>query len=162
MRTMLVVTSVAFFANGGCDPANSIGGSAAERNDLASMRTDKVAIEGHTFHVWLAETPEQHQLGLMNVTQDELPDDWGMLFVFSDDRVRYFWMHNTLIPLDIAYVSRQGRVVKTHTMPASTRQHFSSEQPARYALEINAGLCAKLGIDEGDVVTLPESVLPSP
>ena len=163
MRTMLVVTSMAFFAGGGCDPASSIGGgSAVERNDLASMRTDKVVVEGHTFHVWLAETPEQHRLGLMNVTQDELPDDWGMLFVFSNDRLRFFWMQNTLIPLDIAYINRQGRVVKTHTLPASTLQKFSSEQPARYALEINAGLCAELGIDEGDVVTLPESVLPSP
>ena len=162
MRTMLVVTSMAFFVGGGCDPASSIGGGAVERNDLASMRADKVVVEGHTFHVWLAETPEQHQLGLMNVTQDELPDDWGMLFVFSDDRVRYFWMRNTLIPLDIAYINRQGQVVKTHTMPALTLQSFSSEQPARYALEINAELCAELGIDEGDVVTLPESVLSSP
>jgi len=161
MRTMLVVTSMAFFAGGGCDPTDSIG-DAVERNDLASLRTDKIIIEGHTFHVWLAETPEQHRLGLMNVSQDELPDDWGMLFVFSDDRVRNFWMCNTLIPLDIAYINRQGQVVKTHTMPALTLQSFSSEQPARYALEINAGLCAELGIDEGDVVTLPASVLSPP
>jgi uncharacterized membrane protein (UPF0127 family) len=149
------------FLGGGCDPTDSMGG-AVERNDLASMRTDKIAAEGHTFQVWLAETAEQHRLGLMNVTQDELPDDWGMLFVFSDDRVRYFWMRNTLIPLDIAYIDRHGRVVKTHTMPPLTLQNFSSEQPARYALEINAGLCTELGIDEGDTVMLPDSVLRSP
>jgi len=161
MRTVILVTTMAFLGSGGCDPTDSVGGT-VERNDLAAMRTDKIMIEGHTFNVWLAETPEQQRLGLMNVTQDELPDDWGMLFVFTDDRVRHFWMRNTLIPLDIAYINHQAEVVKTHTMPPLTLQSFSSEQPARYALEINAGLCAELGIDEGDTVTLPESVLPSP
>ena len=135
----------------GCRPSQ-------ERNDLASLRTDNVVIRGHTFHVWLAETSEQHRLGLMNVSAEELAADWGMLFVFAEERELSFWMKNTIIPLDIAFIGAEGVIVKTHTMPPRTLKGFGSGAPAQFALEVNAGRFAELGIVEGDAVLLPASV----
>jgi uncharacterized membrane protein (UPF0127 family) len=139
-----------------CSPS---GDSDGPRNDLDTLRTDKVVIEGHTFNVWLAETNSQRTLGLMNVSSDELPPDWGMLFVFSEPRPLAFWMKNTITPLDIAFIGADGVIVKTHTMPPLTLQSFPSEKPAQFALEVNAGRFAELDIGEGDAVLLPASVV---
>jgi uncharacterized membrane protein (UPF0127 family) len=135
----------------GCPPS-------AERNDLASLRTDNVVIRGHTFHVWIAETSEQQRLGLMNVGAEELPPDWGMLFVFPEEQVLSFWMKNTILPLDIAFIGAGGVIVKTHTMPPLTLKGFGSGAPAQFALEVNAGRFAELGIVAGDAVVLPARV----
>ena len=137
----------------GCRPTGG------QRNDLDSMRTDKVVINGHTFEVWLAETWREQQLGLMNVTAEELGADWGMLFVFSEERPLSFWMKNTITPLDIAFIGTDGVIVKIHTMPPLTEEGFASVEPAQFALEVNAGRLAELGIAESDRVLLPASVL---
>ncbi|MDP3003960.1 MAG: DUF192 domain-containing protein, partial [Candidatus Azambacteria bacterium] len=58
--------------------------------------------------VEFARTPEESQKGLMN--RPSLPKDSGMLFVFPDETNRSFWMKNTLIPLDVIFISSKGRV----------------------------------------------------
>ncbi|MCK6484881.1 MAG: DUF192 domain-containing protein [Phycisphaerae bacterium] len=115
----------------------------------------------HTYHVWLALSPEQQQLGLMNVTHNELPPDAGMLFVFADHRYRSFWMHNTIIPLDIAYIRGDGVIVKTYTMTPLDESGYFSIEPAQFALEVRGGQFAEKGIREGDVVEIPPSVVNS-
>lgn len=142
------------------------------KNKLEAMQTGQVQIKGHTFKVWLALTAAEQELGLMQVRQDELatvpPDtaagipngaDRGMLFVFDEDLPRSFWMRNTIIPLDIAYIREDGTIVKTHTMAPLETRLYPSVEPARYALEVRAGLLAELGIARGDKVEIPESIL---
>ncbi|MBU0639176.1 MAG: DUF192 domain-containing protein [Planctomycetes bacterium] len=125
---------------------------------LAELATATVAINGHVFRVWLAVEPDQHEEGLMHVPATEIADDQGMLFVFSDERVRGFWMKNTITALDIAYMRMDGTIVKTWTMPPLTWRTFPSIEPTMFVLEVKAGTFARLGIAEGDVADIPLDV----
>lgn len=99
----------------------------------------------------LATTEEEHARGLM--FRKQMDENKGMLFMFSYEDWRSFWMRNTLIPLDIIYVNAKRQVVSI-CKNAKTLDETSlpSEAPAMYVIEINAGLCDKYGIDKGTVV----------
>lgn len=141
---------------------------ATDRNDLSKMATAEVTVinkagQRHTFNVWLARSPAEQTRGLMNVTEAELPHDKGMLFIFPYDQVLGFWMRNTIIPLDIAYIRSDGTIVRGLTMQALDETSRSSIEPARFALELRSGELAARGIAAGDHVEIPASVLnPAP
>ncbi len=138
---------------GGCA---SVPRGSTNRNDLSKMRTVSVTITGKTTYIaYVADTPETEQLGLMNVTEADLPTDRGMIFVFDHDQLLSFWMRNTIIPLDIAYIRSDGTIVKTYTMEPLNEMGYSSIEPARFALEVRAGQFAQWGIRAGDHVELP-------
>ena len=105
------------------------------------------------FIVEIADNDEERRIGLMN--RKSLDKDYGMLFIFGEERVLKFWMKNTLIPLDIIFIDKNGKIIKIVaanpclTDPCET---FSSDLPALYVLEINQGLTAKYGIKAGDFV----------
>lgn len=97
------------------------------------------------FDVEVARTAAQRTRGLM--FRKSMPVDRGMIFVFNDDAVRNFWMKNTLIPLDMIFVDKDGQVVSVSANVQPCREKvpsscpdYSSTKPARYVLEINAGL----------------------
>jgi len=130
-----------------------------ERNDLSRLRTVPIEIVGRTtYQAYVADTPQTQQLGLMNVTKRELPADRGMIFVFPYDRYLSFWMRNTIIPLDIAYIRSDGTIVKTHTMEPLNEMGYPSIEPARFALEVHAGQFAQHGIRPGDHVRIPQEL----
>lgn len=138
---------------GGCA---SVPRGSTNRNDLSKMRTVSVTITGKaTYTAYVADTSETEQLGLMNVTEADLPTDRGMIFVFDQDQMLSFWMRNTIIPLDIAYIRSDGTIVKTYTMEPLNEMGYSSIEPARFALEVRAGQFAQWGIRAGDHVELP-------
>ncbi len=124
---------------------------------LDTLETTTVTLGGRAIEAWLADTDEKQTEGLMFVTSEELGER-GMLFVFSDERLRGFWMRNTVTSLDIAYARMDGTIVATHTMPPLTLRTFSSIEPAMFALEVRAGLLAELGVEAGDRLTIPDSV----
>lgn len=125
---------------------------------LDSLKTATITVSGKPIRVWLTQTSAQHEEGLMWVGSDRLTDDQGMLFVFQSEELRAFWMRNTLVSLDIAYMRGDGRVVKTWTMPAMTLQTFPSQEPAMFALEMKAGAFSRLGLKVGDVISIPSDV----
>jgi uncharacterized membrane protein (UPF0127 family) len=139
---------------GGSDRRQS-GSAALRRFPLDTLPTSTVTIGPHTFRVWLATIDAQRTEGLMHVTDAEIADDQGMLFVFGDEQERSFWMRNTIIPLDIAYMRTNGTIVQTHTMPPLTLKGFPSIEPARFVLEVKAGTFERLGVQRGDVVVIP-------
>ncbi len=155
---LLMFTALASF--GGCEiPANS-----TEKNDLASMATAAIEIVGRTtYTAYVADSDQDNgratMLGLMNITESELPEDHGMIFVFPDDQHRSFWMRNTIIPLDIAYIRSDGTIVSIYTMEPLREIGYPSIEPARFALEVRAGQFAKWGIVAGDRVTIPAALL---
>lgn len=103
--------------------------------------------------VEIADSPAEHERGLMNRTS--LPQDAGMLFVFSDNARRYFWMENTLIPLDMIFISGDLTIVDIHENATPLSKNIiASSGPCKYVLEVNGGVCAADGIDIGDHVTL--------
>jgi uncharacterized membrane protein (UPF0127 family) len=119
------------------------------------FQRDQLAIEtaGGTqrFAVELAVTSEQRQQGLM--FRERLPADAGMLFLYPAARSVSMWMKNTLIPLDMLFISDDGRIlhIAERAIPGSTAT-ISSLQPARAVLELNGGTAARLKIQVGDRV----------
>ena len=108
----------------------------------------------HTFEVELADTPAQHQRGLM--FRQNLADNAGMLFDFHEESLRGFWMQNTYIPLDIIFVDKAG-VIKTiheNAVPRDTTQ-IPSRVPVRFVLEIPGGRASEIGLKEGDRLDHP-------
>ena len=91
-----------------------------------------------SFTVELANTPEEHSRGLM--FRRSLKPDAGMLFIFSDDEPRTFWMKNTFIPLDLVFINSKLEVAGIHyNAKPQDETTILSEQPVKYVLEINAG-----------------------
>lgn len=130
--------------------------SSTERNDLSAMRMVSVEIKDRTsFKAYVADTEAARLLGLMNVTEGELPADYGMIFVFSYDQYQSFWMRNVVIPVDIAYIRSDGTIVKIYTMEPLNESGYPSIEPARFVLEVGGGEFARWGIREGDHVEIP-------
>ncbi|MEZ5684957.1 MAG: DUF192 domain-containing protein [Paracoccaceae bacterium] len=100
------------------------------------------------FTIELAETPEARAQGLMQ--RPALARSAGMLFVYPDAAERAFWMKNTLIALDILFFDATGRLIHIHenARPFDLTP-LPSRGTARFVLEINGGLAAKLRITEG-------------
>jgi uncharacterized membrane protein (UPF0127 family) len=111
----------------------------------------------------VAATPAQRRLGLMN--RAELADGTGMVFLFPADADGGFWMKNTLVPLSIAFVADDGRVVSVHEMVpcrADPCPVYRPDGPYRYAVELPAGAFPDAGIGPGDeVVPVDPGQLPA-
>lgn len=103
------------------------------------------------FEVELARTRQEQARGLM--FREQMAANAGMLFIFSNERDRAFWMRNTLISLDILYFDAEGRFV---SVAANARPldetSLPSDGPAQYVLEINGGFAAMLGIGAGSTL----------
>jgi hypothetical protein len=116
-----------------------------------AFESDLLVIVGryacYRFDIYLAVSPPQQRRGLMFVR--DLPERTGMLFVYGDDNYRSMWMRNTYIPLDMVFARRDGTVTNIvhETVPLSEKSVVSSE-PARFVLELNAGVARRLAIDE--------------
>jgi uncharacterized protein len=118
-----------------------------------------IAITGSTgerseVEVEIADDQAEQRRGLMERT--ELAEDAGMLFVFDREEPRSFWMRNTLIPLSIAYIASDGRIVDIQDMQPLDETSHPSAAPAQYALEVNQGFFAERGIEVGNEVEIPD------
>jgi uncharacterized membrane protein (UPF0127 family) len=124
----------------------------------AACTEDRVELRGDwgsaRFNVEIADTPETRAQGLMFV--EEMSRRAGMLFVFPDERMRTFWMRNTLISLDIIYFDATGTWVSAqeNAVPLDETT-LPSDGPAQYVLEINAGLVEQFGMGEGTEIRHP-------
>ena len=101
----------------------------------------------HNIDAMLAQTPEQREIGLM--FRAVMPANEGMLFTFERPGKQCFWMKNTLIPLDAAFVDDSGAIVNIEHMKPQTLDGHCSDKPVRYVLEMNDGWFAKRGIKPG-------------
>ncbi len=107
----------------------------------------------HSFAIEIADEPNERSVGLMN--RPFMAEDAGMLFIYPREQFASFWMKNTLIPLDMLFISNDGRILQVarEAVPLSLTP-IRSTQKVRAVLEINGGLAERLGIDVGDTVTL--------
>jgi uncharacterized membrane protein (UPF0127 family) len=107
-------------------------------------------VAGIPITVEIADDPATRSRGLMD--RDSLPRDQGMLFVYSEEKLLSFWMRNTRIPLDIAFIDGNGIIVDIQSMDPYDEQSRVSRQPAMYALEMNRGWFEEQGVTVGDRV----------
>jgi uncharacterized membrane protein (UPF0127 family) len=115
-----------------------------------------VTLKGHRFDVEQANEPASQERGLM--FRDSMPADHGMIFNFSDEQPRIFWMKNCRMPLDILYFDQKYKLVSMQQRVPACRSdpcpQYPSEGPARYVLELNAGVAEKLGVKPGDALAV--------
>ncbi len=116
---------------------------------LADQALTELALEikGHKLTAEVAATDAQRMQGLMH--RRMLPENRGMLFVFSHSAPQSFWMMNTYIPLSIAFIDESGAILNIADMKPLTTDSHHSAKPAKYALEMNQGWFAKRGIKAG-------------
>lgn len=103
--------------------------------------------------VQIANTQEKIEKGLMFV--EKLPENEGMLFMFPQNIYGGFWMKNTFIPLSIAFLDSDGKIIKIMDMKPCKEEECHTYDPIlsyRYAIEVNLGWFKKNHIKEGDYV----------
>lgn len=107
--------------------------------------------KGRPLALELAITPEEIGQGLMFRTS--LPDDRGMLFLFKEERVPSFWMKDTLIPLDMVFLSAEGVIIDVieNAQPCKTEPcpQYVANAPAMAVLEVAAGVAESHGLESG-------------
>lgn len=125
---------------------------------LKDLKTANISVAGRRFTVWIMNTPTKRNEGMMFLKDKDVHIDQGMLFVFPSPQPLSFWMRNTLIPLDIAYIDRTGKILNTPQMKPLDETGIPSKGEAMYALEMKQGAFKKYGIKPGMKVTIPHSV----
>jgi len=102
----------------------------------------------HRIEAEVAASEAARRQGLMQ--RRALPEQRGMLFVFERAARHCMWMKNTHLPLSVAFLDAQGRILNIEEMQPRTEDNHCAAQPARYALEMNAGWFARRGIRRGE------------
>jgi uncharacterized membrane protein (UPF0127 family) len=102
--------------------------------------------------IWVevAKSPEERANGLMG--RKHLGKNEGMLFIFEIEDYHGFWMKDTIIPLSIAFIDREGRIVKITDMKPLALESHIPPKPVLYALEMNRGWFSANGINVGDII----------
>ncbi|MEP3225047.1 MAG: DUF192 domain-containing protein [Parasphingorhabdus sp.] len=133
--------------------------SSQDKRSPAGLRLIPLTIQSkdktHNFTVELAATQEEQAQGLMFRT--ELAPDMGMIFPFDRERMGSFWMKNTVIPLDIIFIRKDGSIesIAANTVPYSL-DPVQSGEPVAAVLELAGGRAAQLAIEPGDKVNWNE------
>jgi uncharacterized protein len=117
----------------------------------AGMRTLALTVGRHPLKVEVAETDAQRMKGLM--FREKMGRNDGMLFIFEEPAYQSMWMKNTLIPLSVAFLDRDGVILNIRDMQPQTLDNHMSAGPALYAVETNKGWFAERGIKAGDRVS---------
>ena len=123
-------------------------------SDLENISTvTEAVVEGHILYLELAITTKEHRKGLMD--RISLAKDAAMFFVFDEEEYQRFWMKDTIIPIDLIFLNSYGVVVDIQSMETQigvqdrNLRIYKSAVPARYALEVNAGLADAIAIVSG-------------
>ena len=118
------------------------------------LPTMTLTLQGHKVTAEIAAGDSDRRYGLM--WRKSMEQNHGMLFIFDTEQNASFWMKNTLIPLDLAYIDASGKVTQIETMAVykkgDPKKHYNSKTKIKYALELNAGWFEKKGIGPGFVI----------
>jgi uncharacterized protein len=109
-----------------------------------------LTVEATHLQVEVVDTPEKRATGLMN--RFSLQPDHGMLFVFDRPQPLAFWMKNTYIPLSIAFIDANGKIINIEDMQPQDESSHWSKGLALYAIEMRQGWFRGKGIVAGQVV----------
>lgn len=118
--------------------------------------TDKVLtqikIGNRRINVEIASNEGARTKGLQS--REELSDNSGMLFIFEEPKILSFWMKNTYIPLSIAYLDENYKIIEIFDMKPLDRKPIVSSKPAKYALEVNKGWFKRNNITSGALIDI--------
>jgi uncharacterized membrane protein (UPF0127 family) len=132
------------------EPVTTVTPPPSRNVPLSSYDRSKISVNGTPIEVYVADERAERADGLMFVKDDELGVDEGMVFVFVAEEQLSFWMENTLIPLDIAFLDKDGKILNILQMQALDPTPQPSAGPAKYAVEMHVGWFEKRGVKPGD------------
>lgn len=123
-------------------------------NATSPQKTTRNSPAGFTFEI--VATTEARVLGLSG--RSDIPEDYGMLFVFDTDVTPSFWMKDMLMPIDIIWISKDREIVSIDSFvePTTYPNTFSPPTPIRYVLETRAGEADRQGWEPGMKIWLPK------
>ena len=119
----------------------------ASTQALAQMPRIELSASFHRIDAEVAADQQNRMQGLMN--RRSMATNQGMLFVFTHPDRHCMWMRNTLLPLSVAFLDEQGRILNIEDMKPQTENNHCASSPARFALEMNQGWFANKGIKVG-------------
>jgi len=114
---------------------------------LAQMPVMELTAGFHRIEAEVAADQQNRMTGLMN--RKAMPPQRGMLFVFPEKNTHCMWMRNTFLPLSVAFLDEEGRIINIEDMQPQTEDNHCAKVPARYALEMNLGWFSQRGIKPG-------------
>ena len=113
----------------------------------------KMKIGNNNYNIELATTIAQKTKGLSG--RNTLCKNCGMLFTFGFETNLPFWMKNTLIPLDMIWLDKNGKIVDIQTASEiNSTKIYQNQTPAQYVLELNANDSQKINLKIGDIIDL--------
>jgi hypothetical protein len=121
-------------------------GDAAAQSPI-KFKTTSLNIGIHIVQAEVAATPAQREQGLM--FRQRLGPNEGMVFLFDEPSTVCMWMKNTLLPLSVAFVDDQGKILNIEDMKPQTTDSHCGKGKASYALEMNQGWFQRKGIKPG-------------
>lgn len=164
---LLAVFCLLLLSLAACSKSGNSGLHAASpvtANSPQTVTTSEANLSGQKLNIMLARTETEKAKGLMFF--ESLPENAGMLFVYNTPRVMSFWMKNTMIPLDLVFFSENLEItewiegmVPGYGKTDASLPRYVSKLPAQYALELNAGSIARLGLKKGDRLEIPLTLL---
>lgn len=116
-----------------------------------TLKTSRIKVGPHPLRVEIAASDPQRSQGLMY--REKLGKEDGMLFIFDEPGYHSMWMKNTLIPLSVAFIDGDGRILNILDMEPRTLDSHTAAGPARYAVETHKGWFAAKKVKAGDKVT---------
>jgi hypothetical protein len=145
-------------------PTPKIEGNPNRVYQLKDLKRITLTVKGKPIQAWVMDTEAKNEEGMMFLEDKDVKPDEGMLFVFDkvqkklndDGSPRGFWMHNTLIPLDIVFMTTKGQVLNVGHGKVQDDTVVPSEGDFQYVLELKAGTAARLGLKAGDTVPIPK------
>ena len=126
---------------------SSVATKATAQESMTEFRVIPLTAGIHVIRAEVALAPDERSKGLM--FRKVLGPNQGMVFLFDQPAVQCMWMRNTLIPLSVAFIADDGRILNVEDMAPQTEDNHCAAKPARYALEMNKGWFTKHGIVAG-------------
>jgi len=122
---------------------------------ILTTYSNELSINSRKFTIDIASSHLEKAMGLMYV--ENIPENYGLLFVYKKPQEVGIWMKNTLISLDILWFDKSNRIVhiETNTLPNST-QIMRPKKKVNYVLEVISGTVKKYNIKVGDIIKLTE------
>ncbi len=119
-------------------------------NAQQAFKVTKLLAGMHTINAEVAANDAERQQGLMN--REKMAPNAGMVFVFDQPGKQCMWMKNTPLPLSVAFLDEQGKVINVEDMQPKTLATHCSGRPAKFALEMNLGWFKQRNIKPGSTI----------
>jgi uncharacterized membrane protein (UPF0127 family) len=131
-----------------------------------SLETTTIKTPGGDLKLWIMDNEDKRREGMMFLKDNEVKDNEGMIFVFPEVQKASgnyaFWMHNTLIPLDIDYISKDKKVLNIGKGDAMNDSPVKPAGDYFYVIEVKQGLSAKFGLTPGAKIDISDALKGKP